>query len=151
MPRTSTPPPDSTESHGGSTPGSIADALAQLGKYWREFRANLAFYLMVQMDRILLSIKTMVIVGAVSVLVLVGLGAMLVMGVVQICSGIAQLFAEAFGGRMWAGDLLTGGIIWIAVLATTYFGVSKLIAKSRKATLEKYEQLRSQQPPKADE
>jgi hypothetical protein len=73
------------------------------------------------------------------------------MAAVQICSGIAQLFTMAFGGRVWAGDLLTGGIIWIAVLATTYFGVSSLIAKSRKATLEKYEQLRAQQPPKADE
>jgi hypothetical protein len=133
------------EDEGQGEPSTMADAMALAKKYWREFRTYLSYYLTVQMDRLMLSIRGMVIGLAISVLLLIGLGAMLVMAAVQICSGIAELLTMAFGGRVWAGDLVTGAIIWIAVLATAYFGVSSMVARSRKATMEKYEQLRAEQ------
>jgi hypothetical protein len=139
----SIPPPDSAEAPG--KPASIADAVAQMRKFWREFWTYFGFYITVQIDRMLLSVKMLILCLAVGGLVMIGLGAMLVTAAVQICMGICELLTVAFGGRVWAGELVTGGIIWILVLGTTYALVSSLIAKSRQATLEKYEQRRAEQ------
>jgi hypothetical protein len=143
QPSTSTPPDEAPPTPG--QPASMADAFAQVRKYWRELVTYFGFYLGVQLDRLLLSFKTLLLVLAIGGLVMIGLGAMLVTAAVQILMGIAQLLTVAFGGRQWAGDLVTGGIFWIVVLAVTYAIVSSLIAKSRQATLEKYEQRRAAQ------
>ena len=142
-PSTSSPPHEAPPTPG--QPASLADAFAQLRKYWRELVTYFTFYLEVQLDRLLLSFKTLLLVVAIGGLVMIGLGAMLVTAAVQILMGIAQLLTVAFGGRAWVGELVTGGIFWILVLGITYVIVSSLIAKSRQATLEKYEQRRAAQ------
>jgi hypothetical protein len=142
-PSTSTPPDEAQATPG--QPASMADAFAQVRKNWRELVTYFGFYLGVQIDRLLLSFKALLLVLAIGGLVMIGLGAMLVTAAVQILMGIAQLLTVAFGGRAWAGELVTGGIFWIVVLSITYAIVSSLIAKSRQATLEKYEQRRAAQ------
>ena len=140
----SIPPLDSAEAPG--KPASIADAVAR--KYAEILASSgpiSVFISACQIDRMLLSVKMLILCLAVGGLVMIGLGAMLVTAAVQICMGICELLTVAFGGRVWAGELVTGGIIWILVLGTTYALVSSLIAKSRQATLEKYEQRRAEQ------
>lgn len=143
MSRTNTSAPYEQSANG--KPATTADAWANVGKHWQEFRTYLGHYLSVQMDRLVLSLKMMVLFAALGMLVLIGLGAMLVTAAVQICTGIAQLIGDALGGRMWAGYLITGAAIWIAVLAVAIIGINSLMAKSRKATMEKYEQKRAQE------
>jgi hypothetical protein len=144
MKRSTTYTPSEADSTQGE-PASLADAFAQIRKYWGEFANYFGFYLSVQFDRLMLSFKTLLLALALGGLVMIGLGAMLVTAAVQILMGIAELLTDAFGGRAWAGELVTGAIFWILVLGVTYAIVSSLVAKSRKATLEKYEQRRAEQ------
>lgn len=144
-PTTEYPSAQPASESGRPNPKSLNDAFARLRQHWREVREFFNHYFLVQLDRILLSIKMLMVYAVLGALVLIGLGALLVTAAVQVCYGISHLLTQAFGGRVWLGELVTGAVIWILVLATAYIGISSLIARSRRATMEKYEQRRAKQ------
>ena len=142
--QTTSPPgqaqPDDPRSH-----HHVADAFASVRRQLRQVQEFINFYLLVQADRLKLAVRKLIIAVAAGILLLIAGAAFLVTAAVQVCIGIAHLLTIAFGGRAWLGDLVTGVVIWIVVAGGTYLGISSIIKKSRKATMEKYEQLRQQQ------
>jgi membrane protein implicated in regulation of membrane protease activity len=136
--------PSETQENAGKS-DSIADAFARVHRHWREVREYFHHYVSVQIDRVLLSVKWLIASLVLGTLAMIGICALLVTAAVQICLGLSHLLTVAFGGRPWLGELVTGLIVWVAVSILVYVGLWRLRRKSRRTTLEKYEQRQAQQ------
>ncbi|HWB53572.1 MAG TPA: hypothetical protein VG722_05245 [Tepidisphaeraceae bacterium] len=123
----------------------MADAIARVRRHWEEVCEFFSHYVSVKIDRLMLSVKMLVVYAALGTLAMIGLAALLITAAVQICYGLAHLLTAAFGGRLWLGELVTGVIIWLLMVAVVFLGIMTWVRKSRRTTLEKYEKRRAQQ------
>lgn len=121
------------------------DPLAQVRLCLAELRDYAAYYLAARADALKLQARTIAIYAALGLTAgIAGAGA-LITAVVLALGGVANGFAQLLGGRVWAGQLITGlGVLLIAA-ATIVFGLRYLTNSSRGRTKKKYELWRNDQ------
>jgi hypothetical protein len=111
----------------------------------RELIAFAAYYVAAQVDRFKLTainIAMFVILGAVAAFV--GVAVVLTAGVLLVV-GVAGGLGELFGGRRWAGDLVTAVVILGVLLGGTVVAF-KIVTKSTRGKLvAAYEQRKREQ------
>jgi hypothetical protein len=65
--------------------------------------------------------------------------AMIVTASVLAITGLAEVIGVAFGGRMWAGNLIVGWTLVVLVVAGAFFLTSRWSRAARQRTVERYE------------
>jgi hypothetical protein len=122
-------------------PQAVKTAFEQLG----ELKAYLAYYLAAKADSMRLTLRRAGIFAALGLVGLFALGALVVTAVVLVCGGIAQLLTVAFGGRAWAGNLVTGTVVLALLGLGIWLGLRRVTQGSRERTVKNYELRRKRQ------
>jgi hypothetical protein len=65
--------------------------------------------------------------------------AVLVTSTVMLLDGIAGGIAAALGGRVWAGQLITGAVVLSGIALACWWLIGRMTESSRRRTIEKYE------------
>lgn len=117
-----TPPSDNRPSaEEDSTESSPADFLHDAQGHIDELGEYAGMYVsakMAEMRRFLRRAIFFAVLGIIAVLALI---AVVITAGVLLCAGVAHLLANLLGGRMWAGELITGaGIIVLGGLAIMF-------------------------------
>jgi len=121
------------------------ELLEPLRRYLAELRDYLSYYLAARADALKLQVRTVLIYAALGVVGgLVGVAA-LIAAVVLALSGTANGLAELLGGRLWAGQLITGATVLLISAAAVFFAMRSVTSSSRKKTVKKYENWRGNQ------
>ncbi|HVW00382.1 MAG TPA: hypothetical protein VHB77_08580 [Planctomycetaceae bacterium] len=110
-----------------------------------ELTTYLGYYITVQTDRLMLGTKQTLMSAGLGVLAGVTGAAALVVAVVQILYGISEGIAILLGGRVWAGNLITGVVVIGATLIAVRLVISRMTGESRRQRMEKYERIQDQQ------
>lgn len=122
-----------------------AEGLRSLLSQFGELREYATHYLSSRADMLRLRARR---IGVTLVLGVVG-GILAVVAlstaVVYVLRGVAGGVGELLGGRVWAGDLLTGLGILAMVAAAAYISLPRWMNTSRRKTVEKYELRRQKQ------
>src|SRR5947208_14581835 len=88
---------------------SVVDKLGELGEY-------AGHYLAAKSDAFKLTMRNVAVMAALGIIGLIAAGGLVVTAVVLLCVGIAHGIAALLGGRMWAGELITG-VLLLGLLA----------------------------------
>jgi hypothetical protein len=104
-----------------------------------QLRQQASLYAEATADRFKLSARQAAIYAALGCLALLAGGALVVTSAVLILNGTAGGLAVLLGGRLWAGQLITGVVLLVAIAAGAWLGVRSLTGSSRRKTIEKYE------------
>lgn len=133
-------------SNAGHDRGSEGPELLEpLRRYLAELQDYLSYYLAARTDAVKLQVRTLLIYAALGVVGgLVGVAA-LIAAVVLALSGTANGLAELLGGRLWAGQLITGATVLVITAAAIFFAMRSITGGSRKKTVKKYENWRGNQ------
>lgn len=122
-----------------------ADAFRDLGTRLHELTEYVSYYVSAQLDAAKATARKAGIFAAIGILGLFALASFVATTMVLLCIGVAGALTAAFGGRAWAGNLVTA-ILFLALLAGgIWFGYRKLTRASRERTLAKYAQRQQQQ------
>jgi hypothetical protein len=118
---------------------------APLRAHLAELQDYVAFYLSTKADALKLQVRTVLIYAALGIVAaIVGAGA-LTTAVVLALNGVANGLAHLLGGRLWAGQLITGSSILLILAAAIILGMRYVTNSSRKKTKEKYDHWRDEQ------
>ncbi len=121
------------------TPEAPAEAFKEAMEHVSELKEYASHYVSAKVDKIRLSVRNLVLYAVLGVLGLLIGAAVLVMAVVQLLSGLAGVIAAGLGGRMWAGNLIVGGVLLLGVALAAWLGVRSVFKSSRKRTVDRYE------------
>jgi hypothetical protein len=101
-------------------------------------------YLAARSDAVRARIRIVVLGAAVVVAAAVIAASVVVAAAVLLVLGIAHGFSALFGSH-WAGELLAGGGLLIAMAGGAWLGVHFLLLRSLRRTKQQYERRRDQQ------
>jgi membrane protein implicated in regulation of membrane protease activity len=122
-----------------------ADAFRDLGTRLAEMGEYVNYYISARLDKLKATVRKAGVYAAIGVVAAIALASFVVTTIVLLCIGVAGMLTAAFGGRAWAGNLVTA-ILFLALLAgAIWFGYRKLTRASRERTLAKYAQRQQQQ------
>jgi hypothetical protein len=108
-------------------------------------RSYLAHYVAARKDALTAAARRAVLWAVIGIAAaLVGM-TILVTAVVLLVMGIMDGLTVVFGGRLWAGELVTAVGLLTLVGLGGWIGISKWITNSRRRTMEHYERRRSQE------
>jgi hypothetical protein len=125
-----------TQTHApASGPHPLEPLLANL----TELQTHVNHYVQATADGLRLTARQLALKAALGVLGLVVGVAMLVTAAVLALQGAAGGIAAALGGRIWAGQLITGLTLLLLVAVAAWWLTSSMTKSSRRKTLEKYE------------
>ena len=110
-----------------------------------EMREYLLDYLEARGDAFKLRARQTAVRAALGVLALVGLFAAVAYATVMILSGTAGGIGAALGGRLWAGQLITGLALFLFLGLAAWQGIRRINQTSRRSTIDKYERKHLQQ------
>jgi len=119
----------------GSGPHPLEPLLAHL----TELQTHVNHYVQATADSFRLTARQLALKAALGLLGLLVGATMLVTAAVLVLQGTAGGIAVALGGRLWAGQLITGAVLLLFVGAGAWWMTSSLTKSSRRKTLEKYE------------
>lgn len=129
-----------TDQDRSGTNGHAPHPLDPLLRHLAELREYAATYSQVKADRWKLSARQAAIRAVLgSVAAVAGIG-FVVTASVMVLNGIAGGLAELMGDRWWAGQLVTGLLLFIALGLAAWLGVRSITKSSRQRTVERYEQ-----------
>jgi uncharacterized membrane protein YqjE len=119
-----------------ASPGeALREAIAQLG----ELREYAVHYLSARVDSLKVSLRNVTLAVALAAGMLFAALAIVVTAIVLVCVGLAQMLAACLGGRMWAGNLIVGIVVILAVVIFIWFLMNKMFATSFAKTKQRYE------------
>lgn len=121
------------------------DPLAPLRIYLAELQDYAAYYLAARADALKLQARTILTYGVLGLMAGMAAAAGLITAVVLALGGIANGLGQLMGGRIWAGQLITGLGVLIIAAATVVIGLRSVTNSSRRRTMAKYEHWRNQQ------
>ncbi len=99
------------------------DALHEALQRVAEAREYLVYLAAVELDRLKLKFRRIIIWAAIAVAGLIVLLAVLVSAIALLLWGLADSIGAAFGGRTWIGALIIGGGILLLAGGTLYGGI----------------------------
>lgn len=106
--------------------------LEELGDYAR-------LYASAKKDALTSSVRRLALWAALGIVVASIAVTAVVTATVLAMVGLAQLLGEAFGDRLWAGYLVSGGGLLVALVVGLLLAMKLLDSKFRKQTVQKYE------------
>jgi hypothetical protein len=118
-----------------ATDGSLSDA----GRHVAEAIAYARQYLLTQADRAKAAVRHVVILATVGIVAATIAATILITSSVLLCLGIADGIASLLGGRQWAGDLITAGIVLGTILISARLAYGGMIRAARERTRIEYE------------
>ncbi len=122
-----------------------ADAFRDLKARLAEVMEYVNYYVSARLDAYKATARKAGVLAAIGVIGLLAMSSFIVTTMVLFCIGVAGMLTAAFGGRAWAGNLVTS-ILFLALLAGgVWFGYRKLTRASRERTLAKYAKRQQQQ------
>lgn len=143
--------------HNGHTSGSATTDRAQhrpepsphpldgVMRRLTEMREYLLDYLEARGDAFKLRARQTALRAALGVLAMVGLVAAIAYATIMILSGTAGGIGAALGGRLWAGQLITGLALLVFLALAAWLGIRRVNETSRRSTIDKYESKHLQQ------
>ena len=135
-----TPPRGETD--GAPLPG---DAFHDIGPRLAELREYVNFFVSARIDAYKATARKAGLYAAIGVVGLLALSTFIITTMVLLCVGVAQMFTALFGGRAWAGNLLTA-ILFLALIAgAILIGYRRFTGSSRERTMAKYAKRKQQQ------
>jgi len=123
---------------------TIPDELKLLLKQFGELGDGFSYFLTAKTDSVKLALRHVVLCVVLAALSFVVFGGLIVIACWLILSGMAEVLAELFGNRSWAGRLITGFLVLGGLGAGTYYAGAKRNRIARGRAAEKYERLKSQ-------
>jgi len=142
------PPDDGPSAVGGGGPRVIpndqpaTESLVDAGKYLADAVEYARQYLSTQADRLRVAARNailMLIVGMVAAMIA---ATILISATVLLCMGIADGLSVLLGGRQWAGDLITAGLVLGSIAIFARFFIGGIMRTSREKTRMEYEKRR---------
>jgi hypothetical protein len=112
--------------------------LGEIGAYGRQ-------YISAKTDAVKATARRIAILAVLGVIALFAAAAMVIIALVQLLYGIAGAIGAGLGGRLWAGELITGAGLLILLAASVVVGLGILKKISMKAIKAKYELQQRQQ------
>jgi hypothetical protein len=110
-----------------------------------ELQNYAAYYLSARADALKLQARSIAIYAVLGLLAALAGAAGLITAVVLTLDGMANGLGYLMGGRIWAGQLVTGLGILVVAAATVVIAMRYLTNSSRKRTMAKYEHWRNDQ------
>ncbi len=124
---------------------SPAEAIKGISARFSEIGEYISYYLSAKTDGLKVSLRNLGIYAALGVVGLIAGGGFVVTLVVLLLRGIAGALGALFGGRLWAGELVTA-VLMLALLGVgVVFAMKRLTGSSRKRTVKKYGSRQQQQ------
>jgi hypothetical protein len=123
----------------GHNPAVGPHPLEPLMAHLAQLRRHAELYVEATADSLRLTVRQTALRAVLAVLGLVVGAALLVTASVLTLNGVAGGIAAALGGRIWAGQLITGLVLLIGVALACWLGIRRITATSRRKTIEKYE------------
>jgi membrane protein implicated in regulation of membrane protease activity len=122
-----------------------ADAFRDIGTRLAEMAEYVNYYVSARVDALKATGRKVGVYAALGVVGLLALCTFVVTTMVLLCVGVAQMLTAAFGGRAWAGNLVTA-VLFLALLAGgAWYGYRRLTRSAHERTLRKYAQRQQQQ------
>lgn len=119
----------------GQSPG---EALRGVKAHFSELAEYISYYLAAKTDGIKVSLRNAGIYAAIGIIGLIAGSAFVTTTVVLFCVGVAAALTRLFGGRVWAGALVTA-VLFMALLAGGIWFVMRWMTRaSRERTVRKY-------------
>jgi hypothetical protein len=126
----------STDGDNPSPPGeAFREALAQIRELWNYAQ----HFFEAKLDTARLTFRNTLILFGVGALMMMASLSILVTAIVIFCIGLAQAMAALLGGHMWAGNLIVGAFLILAMLLGIWIGVRRLSDAWKLRTVEHYE------------
>ena len=138
-------PPRFSFSDGAKQGASPAEAFASAERHFAEVKAYAGHYVSAKLDGVRSSLKSVVLYAALGVLGAIAGTAVLATASVLLVRGIAGGLTVLFRGHAWVAEMVTGIVLLMGILGTTYFMISKILGKSRAAAVAKYEAMNRDQ------
>lgn len=110
----------------------LSTRLAEIGEY-------ASYFISAKSDALKLSLRTAILYAALGVVGLIVALSAIATAVVLFLVGAADAIGAALRGRAWAGDLVIGGFIILAIVIAIPLVLKKVTNSSRTKTVEKYE------------
>jgi uncharacterized membrane protein YqjE len=148
IPPTTAPPPHAAadeQAQRDQGPNPAVEALHRLGRDVEELKEYASLYAAAKVDGVKRTVRNIGLYAALGVLGLIAGGALVATAVGLIVVGLAVLLGNAFGGRYWLGNMVTGVLVLAVIGAGVWFMMNKLTGTWRSQTMKKYEQRKQSQ------
>lgn len=132
---------DVPPSQDATGPDALQEALERVA----EARENLVYLAAVELDRVKLKFRRLIIWAVVAVAALIVLLAILVSATALLLFGLADLIGAACGGRTWLGALIVGGGILLLVAGGVYGGAAGWNRSAFNAAKRRYQERKRRQ------
>ncbi len=116
---------------------SPAQAFREAVRRFAEIREYAGYLLATKIDSLRLGVRNALVMAVLGVLGLIAGAGLVVTAVVLVLRGISGGLALLIG--TWGADLVTGGVVLIALAIGVYVGVTRLTKASRLKMVQKYE------------
>lgn len=119
-------------------PPSESDPLVEIAAHLAEAREFLSHFLSAKADQFRLQASRIVVWCFVGLIAGVAGAAAIVTAAALLVDGFAHGLAVLFGGRLWAGELVAGGVCLGMAALVLWLGVRKIFQISQQRTVAKY-------------
>ena len=138
------PDPRSGDSAAETKPAA-SHPLAGLREQFGILTQQIAYYFEIHKDLFRLKVRTWLILAALGAFGAVSGVVALVVAISLVLNGVALGIAEALGGHIWAGQLITGAGVLALAAAVIYVVIRRATQTSRTLTRRKYDRLQHEQ------
>ncbi len=125
-------------------PDDADGSASDVAQHISDAREQISRYIAAQSERVLAIARSAALFGALGIVAAVVGLTVVVTAAVLLCVGFADAIAALLGGRQWAGDILTGGIVIGTIGVVAFLVVNRTVKAARKRTVSTWAQRRSQ-------
>jgi hypothetical protein len=131
----------------GSPRTAVDDpGFADVKRHLDQAREQAGRYVTAQLDRVRALVRNVVLFGVLAAAGAVIGATVLVTAAVLLCVGTADGIGELLGGRLWAGDLIVGGVVLAIIVAGGFLFVRRIVGSARRQTMQSYEKRKTGEP-----
>lgn len=126
------------------SPQSTREAIDAVFKHVAEVRDYALLYVETRKDQVKVAVRQAITYAVLGLLALMAGATVLVVSVVLVLGGVAGGIGQLVGGQLWAGQLITGGVVISLAALTVYFAIRSATTTSRRKLGQKYERRRKE-------
>lgn len=119
-------------------PDSPTEAFGYVFQQLAEARDYFAYYARTRAEIFRLTVRNFLFIGVLTVTAVLLAGAVVVTAVVLVTRGVAEALTMLFGGRVWLGDLVTGILLLVFVVAAIYGAITTIAKSWKRRTFSSY-------------
>jgi hypothetical protein len=118
--------------------------LADAAAYIQDAKEQATRYAMAQLGRVKAMVRSAILFGLLGIFAAAVAVTVIIVASVFLCMGVAGAIGEVLGGRVWAGELITGAVVIGVIGLSGYLVVRRLIGAARLQTIASFEKSSSQ-------